>query len=142
MSTDTRIVKEIKNREDVSLLVHTFYDKIRQDDLLGPIFNYHIAEDLWPPHLEKLTDFWMTNLFGVRAFKGNPTLAHVKVDKAHNHQISQVHFGRWLQLWFETIDSLFDGDNAFRAKNSARKMGTGQFLAMWNSRPKEQKGIE
>ena len=59
-------VKQITSREDVSLLVNTFYGKIRQDELLGPIFNGHIAEEKWPEHLWKLTNFWETNLFGVK----------------------------------------------------------------------------
>ena len=74
-------MKEIKTRKDVSILVHTFYDKIRKDDLLGPIFNSHIAEDQWPEHLEKLTDFWETNLFGIPKFKGNPSQKHLNVMK-------------------------------------------------------------
>ena len=62
-------MKPIKNREDIHLLVNTFYSKIRKDELLGPIFNSHISENQWPHHLMKLTDFWETNLFGVRKFK-------------------------------------------------------------------------
>ena len=60
--------KEIENRADVFFLVDTFYTKIRADDLLGPIFNGVI--DDWPSHLERLTDFWETNLFFVNKFKG------------------------------------------------------------------------
>ncbi len=129
---------EIKSRDDVSLLVHTFYDRIRKNDLLGPIFNNHIAEDQWPAHLEKLTDFWETNLFGIPKFKGNPSQKHVKVDRESGHTISQVHFGEWLNVWYKTIDDLFEGDLAFKAKNSARKMATGQFLVMWNHRPERK----
>lgn len=127
-------MNQIKNREDVSLLVHKFYEKIRNDDLLGPIFESHIADDHWKVHLDKLTDFWETNLFGIPKFKGNPTQKHINVDKNMNHQIEQTHFGKWLQLWFETIDELFEGEYADKAKFSARKMATSQFLAIWGSR--------
>jgi hemoglobin len=51
-------MKVIENREDVRVLVHAFYLKIRENDLLGPIFNGHIVTEKWPEHLEKLTDFW------------------------------------------------------------------------------------
>lgn len=129
-------MKAIENRTDVNLLVNSFYANIRKDDLLGPIFNDQIPEDHWPAHLEKLTDFWMTNLFGIPAFKGNPTQAHRDLDKKHHYSIEQNHFGKWLQLWFTTIESLFEGEIADRAKNAARKMATGQYLAMWNQRPK------
>ncbi|MCA0430343.1 MAG: group III truncated hemoglobin [Bacteroidetes bacterium] len=130
---------EIVYRKDVEHLVNTFYSKIRTDELLGPIFNNQIPENNWPAHLQNLADFWETNLFGTPKFKGNPTQAHVNVDKKINHTISQVHFGKWLQLWFETIDENFSGDNAQRAKNSARKMSTGQFMAIWINRPENLK---
>ncbi len=133
-------MKEIENRADISLLVHSFYARIRKDELLGPIFNKHIAEEEWPAHLEKLTDFWVTNLLGQPCFKGNPSQAHARVDKNLNYSISQVHFGQWLKLWFSTIDSLYIGDLATRAKEAARRMSTGQFMAIWHHRPQEAKG--
>lgn len=128
-------MKNIENRADVSLLVHSFYAKIRKDELLGPIFNSHIADEAWPAHLNKLTDFWETNLFGVQKFKGNPAAVHVNVDKNLNHSIEQTHFGKWLQLWFETINELYEGELANRAKDGARRMSTRQFMAIWNNRP-------
>lgn len=128
-------MKTIQNREDVRLLVHAFYDKIRVDDLLGPIFNAHIADEQWPVHLNKLTDFWETNLFGVAKFKGSPTQKHINVDKNLNYKIDQTHFGRWIQLWFATINERYEGELADKAKNAARKMSTGQFISIWQQRP-------
>lgn len=128
-------MKTIENRNDINLLVNTFYAKIRKDELLGPIFNSHIPNEAWPAHLSKLTDFWETNLLGVPKFKGNPSGAHIKVDKNLNYGVEQKHFGQWLQLWFQTIDELFVGLLADRAKNAARKMSTGQFMVMWYNRP-------
>lgn len=129
-------MKTIESRGELSLLVNTFYAKIRKDELLGSIFNSHIPEDHWPEHLEKLTDFWETNLFGVRKFKGNPTLKHANVDRNLDYKMSQEHFGKWLQLWFETIDQLFVGEKANQAKEAARRMAHGQFMMIWQNRPK------
>ncbi|OEK08448.1 globin [Flavivirga aquatica] len=120
-------MKDIEHREDVSLLVNTFYDSIRKDELLGPIFNMHIKEEQWPIHLNKLTDFWVTALFGVSCFKGNPTIAHKTVDKNLNHTIAQHHFEQWVFLWHNTVDSLFIGIYASRAKKAAEKMAHNQF---------------
>jgi hemoglobin len=128
-------MKEICDREDINNLVNLFYSKIRIDELLSPIFNSQISEDNWKIHLDRLTDFWETNLFGTAKFKGSPTQKHINVDKNLNYTIDQIHFGKWLQLWFETIDQLFIGAYAEKAKNSARKMATGQFLAIWQQRP-------
>ena len=87
-------MRQIDNRSDINILVNSFYSKVRVDELLGPIFNAHISDDKWPEHLDKLTDFWETNLFGVAKFKGNPTQKHINVDKNLNYSIEQKHFGR------------------------------------------------
>lgn len=43
--------------EDVlHALVHRFYDKVRVDPLLGPIFDARIAD--WGPHLDRMVAFW------------------------------------------------------------------------------------
>lgn len=131
-------MRQIDNRSDINILVNSFYSKVRVDELLGPIFNAHISDDKWPEHLDKLTDFWETNLFGVAKFKGNPTQKHINVDKNLNYSIEQKHFGRWLQIWFETIDELYEGEYADKAKNSARKMSTRQYLAIWQQRPENK----
>ena len=98
--------RKIETREEVSLLVRTFYAKVRKDELLGPIFNGIITD--WETHLELLTDFWETNLFFNRKYFGNPMHAHVEVDKKVNNTISEMHFGTWINLWVQTIDDLFD----------------------------------
>ena len=127
-------LKTIAGRKEVSLLVNTFYAKIRKNELLGPIFNGHIPDEKWPEHLSKLTDFWETNLFGIVKFKGNPTQKHLNVDRNLNHTVSQEHFGRWLQIWFVTIESNFCGVLANKAKEGARRMANGQFMAIFNHR--------
>lgn len=132
-------MKPIDSREDIQLLVTTFYSKIRKDDLLAPIFNSHIKEDQWPIHILKLTDFWETNLFGIRKFTGSPTQKHLKVDKNLEYEIEPLHFGKWLQLWVETIHELFVGDHADKAIYMARKMATGQYLTIWKQKPEHKK---
>jgi hemoglobin len=132
-------MKTIESREDISILVNEFYTKIRKDELLSPIFNSHISEEKWPVHLSKLTDFWETNLFGIAKFKGSPSAKHIKVDANLGYTIEQTHFGKWLQLWFETVNELYEGELAIKAKESARKMATGQYLTIWNNRPANKK---
>ncbi|MGK0495080.1 MAG: hemoglobin [Maribacter sp.] len=122
----------IKDRADVSLLVRTFYGKIRKDDVLGPIFNNHITD--WESHLELLTDFWETQLFLKRTYHGNPITAHQEVDEKMNYAITSEHFGLWLNLWFETIDELFTGETAWIAKNRAQKMSTMLFMKLFQNR--------
>ena len=124
--------KDLENREDVYLLVASFYKKVRQHDTLGPFFNGVIKN--WDEHLERLTTFWEASLFLKTKYTGNPLETHVKVDADNNHKISELHFGLWLNLWFQTIDELFEGDYAQNAKFKARKMGSFLYLKMFEAR--------
>jgi hemoglobin len=127
--------KTIQNRADVSLLVHAFYAKIRADKEIGFFFNETIQD--WEEHLEKLTDFWETNLFAVKKYNGDPIAAHNEVDKRFDHKISPNEFGIWLNLWFETLDELFEGENVAILKRRARKMGTFLYMNIFENRRKE-----
>ncbi|MCT4630587.1 group III truncated hemoglobin [Winogradskyella sp.] len=123
---------DIKTREDVFLLVSTFYEKVRKDEILGLFFNETIKD--WDAHLELLTMFWESSLFLKTKYYGNPLEAHIKVDTVHNNSITEKHFGLWLNLWLQTIDELFEGDFAENAKRRARKMSTFLFLKIFEAR--------
>lgn len=85
---------------DIARLVPAFYSRVRQDPLLGPIFN--AAIDDWPHHLEKLTAFWSSVMLTSGRYKGNPMAAHVK----HEQHMEREAFERWLGLWRETTEEL------------------------------------
>ncbi|NJB82740.1 group III truncated hemoglobin [Wenyingzhuangia aestuarii] len=131
--------RDIQNREDIYKLVCTFYDNIRVDDLLGPIFNHMIKDEEWPVHLDKLTDFWETNLFGIPKFKGSPTQKHIQTDAAFDHAINQVHFDQWLAIWGKTIHSMFEGDLATRAQMAAHNIAQIQNMVIRRQKPKNKK---
>jgi hemoglobin len=124
--------KDIQNREDIFLLVSSFYKKVRKDTVLGPFFNDVIKD--WDAHLDNLTSFWESSLFLKTRYSGNPLEVHTKVDKENNHTITEKHFGLWMNLWFETIDELFEGDYANNAKQRARKMSTFLYLKIFEAR--------
>lgn len=124
--------KDIKTRDDIFLLVSTFYGKVRKDAVLGPFFNETITD--WDEHLNKLTTFWESNLFLKTKYLGNPLEAHANVDRLFDHSITDKHFGLWLNLWMQTIDGLFVGDYAENAKYRARKMGTFLYLKIFEAR--------
>ena len=113
---------DIHTVTDIRKLVYAFYDKVLNDDLLGPIFNRVVEKDQWPAHLEIMVNFWQTNILFEKSYKGNPMAAHTKVDNKVNHIISQLHFDRWLQLWDKTIDENFEGSNADITKKRAVDM--------------------
>lgn len=125
---------DISNRDDVHLLVSSFYDKIRANETVGPFFNDVIKD--WDAHIERLTTFWEASLFLKTRYTGNPLDVHVKVDQENNNVINELHFGIWLNLWFETLDELFEGDYTENAKRRARKMGTFLYLKIFEARQK------
>jgi hemoglobin len=125
---------DIKNRDDVFLLVSSFYEKVRKDAVLGPFFNNVITD--WDAHIDRLTNFWESSLFLKTKYLGNPLEVHVRVDQENNNSITELHFGLWLNLWFQTIDELFEGDYAENAKRRARKMGTFLYLNIFQARQK------
>jgi len=126
--------KQIENRTDVEFLVHQFYAKIRDDEEIGFYFNTIIKD--WEKHLEKLTDFWDTNLFAVKKYKGNPHMVHNEVDAHFDGNITADVFGIWLNHWFQTIDEYFEGENADTLKRRARKMSTFLYMSMFEHRKK------
>ena len=123
---------DIKTREDVFLLVSTFYEKVRANEQIGYFFNNAIKN--WDEHLDKLTTFWEKNLFLRGKYLGDPLVVHAKVDKENDNIITEIHFGVWLNLWFQTIDELFEGDYAENAKRRARKMSTFLYLKIFEAR--------
>ena len=127
-------MKAIESREDIVLLVEKFYAKVRKDSLLGDIFNHHIATEDWPAHLSKLSDFWEGHLLRGTNFRGNPVQKHVQVDQHLKHTMSEEHFDRWLELWSETLDSLFEGELAEKAMQAAQRMGQAQLAVVRHHR--------
>ncbi|WP_298761671.1 group III truncated hemoglobin [uncultured Psychroserpens sp.] len=128
--------KDIQTRDDIFLLVTTFYEKVRANDVLGPFFNDTIKD--WDAHLQRLTTFWETSLFMTRKLEekyyGNPLEAHIKVDQQFDNSITELHFGIWLNLWYETLDKLFTGEVTENAKRRSRKMGTFIYLKIFEAR--------
>ena len=126
---------DIENRKDVEFLVHTFYGRIRDHETLGPIFNGIVTD--WPHHLEHLCDFWEMVLLqtGPGEAKFNPVKVHRDVDRKVNHSISQLHFGHWLELWFETLGNHFKGEVSDYAKEHARNMASILFFRIYDNRP-------
>jgi hemoglobin len=73
-------------------LVHAFYDRIRSDPELGPIFDRAITN--WPEHLAKMCDFWSSVVLMSGRYKGRPMVVHAGLPG-----IGPAHFDRWLALF-------------------------------------------
>ncbi|MBP1650377.1 MAG: globin [Bacteroidetes bacterium] len=108
------MLTDITTEEDIQLMVHTFYARVREDNTIGPIFNARIKD--WDTHLQKLCNFWSTLLLCTRKYEGDPMSVH------RGMAIDTVHFNTWLSIFQQTIDELFAGETAQAAKNRAQKI--------------------
>lgn len=106
---------DIQDRQDIELLVNSFYGKVREDELLGPIFD-EVIQDHWPEHLEKMYRFWETILLWEKSYRGNPFMPHAKL------MIDKQHFDLWLGYFHATLDEFFHGEIADEAKWRSNKM--------------------
>ncbi len=82
----------------IKTLVHTFYDKIRVDPVLGPIFNAEISD--WDPHLETMCKFWSSATLKSGKYKGNPLRKHLTLG------IDARFFDHWLELFAKTAKEI------------------------------------
>lgn len=105
------------NHESIAALVDRFYAKVREDALLGPVFNGTIGNH-WPEHLATLTDFWTSVLLASGRYKGNPMMAHIPIP-----QMDQQHFSRWIELWRETTAEVFEPEISEALVAKASMMG-------------------
>ncbi len=116
--------------EHLEVLVDRFYAKVREDAVLGPIFNGAIAD--WPEHLEKLRAFWSSVMLTSGRYKGNPMVAHLK----HRDAIRLPMFERWLELWRETARETLDEAGAAgviaKAERMAESLRLGMFFSFEN----------
>jgi hemoglobin len=85
------------DEEYISILVDSFYDRIRSHQTLGPIFAEAIGSN-WQPHLTKMKDFWSSVAISTGRYHGQPVPAHQKLTRVQQH-----HFGIWLDLFRQTL---------------------------------------
>ena len=106
---------DIVTLADIQLLVDSFYNRVREDELLGPVFN-GVIKDQWPVHLEKMYRFWQSVLLEENTYNGAPFPPHAKLP------LTQQHFDRWLAHWKAVVDENFTGAKATESKWRAEKM--------------------
>lgn len=98
-----RITAEIRDRTGIdeamiSVLVTAFYAQVRNDPLIGPIFEEKV--DDWNHHLEKLCAFWSSVVLMTGRYHGQPMQAHLSLP------IRAEHFERWLEIFEATALSV------------------------------------
>ena len=111
---ETRVAEHV-SEPDIRALVDRFYETVRVDDLLGPIFARHVAD--WSRHLPKMSDFWSTVVLRTGRYAGRPLEAHEALPG-----LTQAHFERWLALWERTVAEKIASQGQWAFIIAARRM--------------------
>lgn len=106
---------ELCTEDEVVHLVHDFYARVRDDAVLGPVFDAHIHD--WDHHLSKMVDFWSSTLRGTARYRGTPMPAHVALPG-----LEPGLFHRWLVLFDETVRAIDNPPMQARANDLARRI--------------------
>ena len=110
---------------EIGRLVESFYARVREDELLGPLFNRAIRD--WPEHLEKLSAFWSSVMLTSGRYKGSPMAAHLR----HGTAIDPGMFHRWLGLWRETAQQTLAPADAAAVIAKAERIAESLKLALF-----------
>lgn len=113
--------RDIQDRNDVANLVNRFYEKVRNNETIGYIFN-DVAKVNWEHHLPIMYDFWDNVLFQTGSYARNAIGVHKQLNELT--PLHREHFQEWLRLWKENVDELFEGPNAELAKQRATSIAT------------------
>jgi hemoglobin len=113
--------QDIESKAAIPLLINTFYSKVRKSEAIGYIFN-DVARVDWESHLPIMYDFWESIIFHTGPYARNPMAVHKALHQ--RHPLNKAHFKEWLKLFKETVDELFEGENAERAKQRAESIAT------------------
>lgn len=112
--------------ERLIALVHRFYDKIRRDPVLAPIFAERIED--WDSHLERMVSFWSSVTLMTGRYSGTPMRAHAGLP------IDWSHFERWLALFSETAAETCPPEGARTVIERARRIARSLHVAVEDAR--------
>ena len=109
----------LDSRDAITLLVHSFYTRVKADALLGPIFN-NVENFSWEVHIPIMIDFWETVLLDAAKYRGQTMRKHIELHR--RSPLLPEHFERWKQLFYETLDSQFEGPQVEEAHRKVEAM--------------------
>jgi hemoglobin len=102
--------KDIQTKEDIELLVNTFYTDVLKNPYIGFFFKGLNFEH----HMPKMIHFWSFVLLDEPGYTTNVTQKH------ENMHLQPEHFDIWVKLFSETVDRFFEGEKAEMAKSRAK----------------------
>ena len=112
-------MKDILTRQDIELLVDSFYDQAIVHPEIAHYFTGVVAQH-FKSHKVRICDFWDDIIFHGIKYGGNPMLVHLKMHATKS--LTPLAFKIWLSLWEKTVNNYFTGSNAETAISKAKQI--------------------
>ncbi len=113
--------------EGISALVDNFYEAVRQQERLGPLFDEKAAGD-WEPHLARMKSFWRSVLLKAGEYHGQPVPKHMVILR-----LGSDDFQIWLDLFREHVHAAFEDDAAALVIQAAERIAQSLWLAKFGT---------
>jgi truncated hemoglobin YjbI len=110
---------------EIEDLLKKFYERVRADEQLGPVFS--VVQD-WDEHLVRLGEFWSSVALMSGKYKGNPLAMHL----VHANLIRPEMFDRWLAIWNATTAEMLSDDAARLLQAKAARIAARFSLALFD----------
>src|ERR1700722_17567870 len=126
------------NEANIRELVYAFYDRVRADSIVGPVFEQTLA-GRWDEHLPKMCMFWASLVLGAKQYRGNVQQAHQPLPG-----LEPQHFSHWLYLFLDTVESRYQPAAAVRFMEPALRIAQSLQLSRfgWDYQiPAEQQAL-
>ncbi|KJZ19817.1 group III truncated hemoglobin [Loktanella sp. S4079] len=104
--------------DQITQVVHLFYQAVRHDPVLGSIFARHVHD--WSTHEATIVRFWRNAILFERDYHGNPMQTHMRIQ-----EINPKHFDIWLRLFDETLETQLPDETAAAWSALAHRIGRG-----------------
>ena len=114
------------NEQSIERLVLRFYERVREDPILGPIFDTRIED--WDAHLKTMIEFWSSVMLKTGRFRGRPMEKHQQLVGIEPH-----HFELWLALFRENAEDLFPPQIAAEFVNRANLIAASLSRGMFRN---------
>lgn len=121
-------MSELTKNHIEQLVIH-FYQRISEDELLGPIFN-DVAQVDWEHHIPLLCQFWNSIMLKTSEYHGNAYMKHVLLGK--QVAVQGEHFNRWLTLFQQEAEKYLPAQAAAKIVQRAELIGNSLKLGMLN----------
>lgn len=106
----------------IATLVDTFYAEVREDGLIGPIFDHYVTD--WDHHLAKMKRFWSSAILRTGTYSGRPMEAHRKIEG-----LQRQHFDRWHSIFAKVTDDVVPNASGV-FQDLGRRMGDSMIMRL------------